>query len=83
MIIATLKLLPGGDTSLSATEGAHGVDHAAELGDESVARAVDHAAAMKGNSRVCEVTAQRTEPGKDALFVGAGQPGISGAAEMT
>ena len=52
---------------------AHRVDHAAELDDRAVAGALDHPAVMDGDGRVDEVAAQRSQPRKRSVLVGAGE----------
>jgi hypothetical protein len=52
----------------------HRVDHAAELGEDPVAGALDHAPAMHLDRRIDEVAAQRAQPRQNAVFVGPGQP---------
>ena len=56
---------------------AHGVDHAAELDEQSVARALDDASVVHGDGRVDQVAAQRPEPRQDAILVRARRAGYS------
>ena len=55
---------------------AHGVDHAAELNDGSVAGALDHAPVMGGDCRVDQIAAERPQPRQCAILVGAGKPAV-------
>jgi hypothetical protein len=54
------------------------VDHAAELDDRAVAGALDDASAVHGDDRVDQVAAQRPQPRKRTLLVGAGELAIAG-----
>ena len=56
---------------------AHGVDHAAELDEDAVAGALDHAAVMHGDGRIDQVAPQRPQPRQRAVLVGAGKPAVS------
>src|SRR5271169_6019044 len=49
------------------------IDHAAELDDRSVARALDHPAPVHGDGGIDQIAAQRPEPRERALLVGAGE----------
>ena len=49
-------------SDLDFDRAAHGVDDAAELGDEPVARALDDAPMMRGDGRVDQIAPQPTEP---------------------
>jgi hypothetical protein len=48
-----------------------GVDHAAELDDGPIARAIDEPSVVERDRRVDEVAAQGAEPRKRSLLVGA------------
>ncbi len=62
---------------LHLDRAAHGVDDAAELDQSAIACALDDAPSMDGNGRVDQVAAQRPQPCQNAIFVGAGETGIS------
>ena len=55
-----------GHAVLHLERAAHRVDHAAELGDEPVAGALDDAAVVDGDRRVDQVAAQRAQARKRA-----------------
>src|ERR1700722_7957048 len=57
---------------------AHGVDHAAELDDRTVAGALDDASVVHGDDRVDQVAAQRPKPRQRAVFVRPCEPAIAG-----
>ena len=51
------------DEAFCNRDGApHGLDDAAKLGDEPIARALDHPSVMGGNRRIDQIAAQRAEP---------------------
>ena len=56
---------------------AHGVDHAAELDEGSVAGALDYAPVVHGDGRVDQIAAQRPQPRQGAVLVRAGEPAVS------
>ena len=56
---------------------AHGVDHAAELDEDAVAGALDHAPVMHGDGRIDQIAAQRPQPRQGAILVRAGEPAVS------
>ena len=64
-------------TVLHLDGAAHGIDHAAELNDGSVAGALDHAPIMDGDGRVDQIAAQRSQPRQCAILVGASKPAVS------
>ena len=53
---------------------ANRVDDAAELRQDAVAGAFDHAPVVNGNAGVDQVASQRPEPRQNAVFVGAREP---------
>jgi len=53
---------------------AHGVDHAAEFDQSSIAGALYDTAAMHRDRRVDEIAAERPEAGKSAVLVRPGEP---------
>ena len=53
---------------------AHGVDHAAEFDQSSIAGALYDTAAMHGDRRVDEIAAERPEASKSAVLVRPGEP---------
>ena len=53
---------------------AHGVDHAAEFDQSSIAGALYDTTVMHGDRRVDEIAAERPEAGKSAILVRAGEP---------
>ena len=56
---------------------AHGVDHAAELDESSVAGALDDAPVMHGDGRIDQIAAQRPQPRQGAILVRAGEPAVA------
>ena len=56
---------------------AHGVDDAAELDEDAVAGALDHAAVMHGDGRIDQIAPERPQPRQCAILVGAGKPAVS------
>ena len=56
---------------------AHGVDHAAELNEASVAGALDDAPVVHGDGRVDQIAPKRPQPRQCAILVGAGKPAVS------
>ena len=56
---------------------AHGVDHAAELNDGSIAGALDHAPIVDGDYRVDQIAAERSQPRQCPILVGASEPAVS------
>ena len=57
---------------------AHGIDHAAELDESSVARPFEHTPVMYGDGRIDEIAAQSSEPRQGTILVNARQPAESG-----
>ena len=58
---------------LDLDRAAHGVDHAAELDDEPVARAFHQAAVMGGDRRIGEIAPQRAEIRQRAVLIRPGK----------
>ena len=56
---------------------AHGVDDAAEFDDQSVAGALDDAAAMRGDGGIYEIATKPSEASKRSVFVIASKPAVS------
>ena len=56
---------------------AHGVDHAAELDETSVAGALHYAPVMHGDGRIDQIAAERPQPRQCAILVRAGKPAVS------
>ena len=56
---------------------AHGVNHAAELHEDSVAGALYHAPVVHGDGRINQIAAERPEPRQRAILVRAGKPTVS------
>jgi len=52
----------------------HGVDHAAELDESSIAGPFEHAPIMYGDGRIDEIAAQSSEPRQGPILVNACQP---------
>ena len=50
------------------------VDHAAELDENPVARALDHPAVVDGDARIDEIASQSAQPRQNPILVCAGQP---------
>ena len=59
---------------------AHGVDHATELDDATVAGALNHTPVMHGDSRVNQIAAERPQPRQCLVFVGTSKPAVSTSA---
>jgi hypothetical protein len=55
---------------------ANGVNHAADLKDGTIAGALDHPPIMDGDYRVNQIAAERSQPCKDAILVGASKPAV-------
>ena len=55
----------------------HGVDYAAEFDEAAVAGPLDDAPVMQGECRIDQVAAQRSEPGKRAILVRAGEAAVA------
>ena len=55
---------------------AHGVDHATELNETSVAGALHHAPVMHGDGRIDQIAPKRPQPRQCAILVGAGEPAV-------
>src|SRR5271163_3334359 len=53
---------------------AHGIDHAAELHESSVAGPFEHTPVMYGDGRIDEIAAQSSEPRQGTILVNACQP---------
>ena len=58
---------------LHLDRAAHGVDHAAELGENAVSGALDDPPVMGGDGGIDQVAAHRPDPSERALFVAAGE----------
>ena len=56
---------------------AHGVNHAAELYETSVAGTLHHAPVMHGDGRIDQIAAERPKPCQRAILVGAGEQTVS------
>jgi hypothetical protein len=56
---------------------AHGIHDATELDECAVARSLHDAPVMHGDGRIDQIAAQRSQPGKRAIFIGAGKPAVS------
>jgi len=52
---------------------AHGVDHAAEFDERTIAGALDNAAVMHGDGRIDQVAAKRAQPGQRTILVRTGE----------
>jgi hypothetical protein len=52
---------------------AHGLDHAAEVSDTTIAGALHDAAVVDGNGRIDQVAAQSPQPCQKAVFIRAGE----------
>ena len=55
---------------------AHGVDHAAELNDCSIAGALDHPPIVNGDYRVDQIAPKRPQPRQYAILVRAGKSAV-------
>jgi len=55
---------------------AHRIDYAAELDDGTIAGALNHPPIMDGDYRVDSVAAERPQPCKDSILVGASKPAV-------
>ena len=55
----------------------HGVDHAAELDENSVAGALDDTPVMSGDGGIDQIAAQPPEARQGTIFGGAGEPAIA------
>jgi len=62
---------------LHLNRAAHGVDHAAELNETSVAGALYDTPVMHGDDRIDQIAAERPEPRQRAIFVRAGKPAVA------
>jgi hypothetical protein len=56
---------------------AHGLDHAAELDEATVASALHHPAVVDGDGRVDQLTTQRAQPRQSSVLVRAREPTIA------
>jgi hypothetical protein len=56
---------------------AHGVDHAAELNEASVAGPLHHAPVMHGDCRIDQIASKRPQPRQCAILVPARKPAVS------
>ena len=65
------------ETVLHLDPATHGVDDASELDQHAVAGAFHHPAIVNGNGGVDQITAERSEPGQNAVLVRAGKPRIA------
>jgi hypothetical protein len=57
---------------------AHGINHAAELDESSVARSFEHTPVMYGDCRIDEIAAQSSQPRQGTILINARQPAESG-----
>jgi hypothetical protein len=55
----------------------HRINHAAKLDNCAIAGAFDDAPVMHGEDRIDQVAAQRSQPGKDAIFVRSSKPRVA------
>ena len=65
------------EAALHFDRAAHRVDHAAEFDEAAVAGALENAPVVHGDGRVDQVAAQRPEPRKRPILVGAGEPAVA------
>ena len=56
-------------SGLHLYRAAHGVNRAAELYEDSVAGALDHAPVVHGDGRINQIAAERPEPRQCAILV--------------
>lgn len=70
-----MRAIAFGHPGLDFEGAADGVNHAAELNERAVARALHDPAMMHGDGRVEQIAAQRPQPRKGALLVRAGEAG--------
>ncbi len=66
-----------GQAVLHFDGAAHGVDHAAELGEAAVAGSLENASIVQGDGRIDQIAAERPEPGQRAIFVRAGEAAVA------
>src|SRR5271165_5801710 len=59
---------------LNFDRAAHGVHHAAELDERTIARAFDDAPIVDGDGRIDQIAAQRPQPSQRPILVLAGKP---------
>ena len=62
---------------LDFDRAAHGVDHAAELGDEPVAGAFDDAAVMRGDCGIDEIATEAPQARQGAILVRRGESAVT------
>jgi len=55
----------------------NGIDDAAKLDDRAIARSLNNAPVMNGDSRINQIAAQSPQPRQDAIFVCASEPAIA------
>src|SRR5271155_6033031 len=55
----------------------HRIDHAAELRDEPVPRALDDPSTMRGDSWINQIAAQRPQPSESSLLIRPGEPAVA------
>jgi hypothetical protein len=65
------------EAALHLDGATHGVDHTAELDEAAIARALDDAPAMRGDSGIDQIAAQPAEPRQRAILVRAREPAIA------
>src|ERR1700679_3910547 len=56
---------------------AHGLDHAAKLGDEPIASALDYPPMMDGDGGIDQLRAQRSQPRQSSVLVRAREPAVA------
>ena len=66
-----------GHAVLHFDRASHRVDHAAELGENSVARALHNAPAMDGDRRIEQIAPERPEPSQRTILVRACETAIT------
>ena len=62
---------------LHLDRAADGVDHAAELDDDPIARPFDDPPMVEGDGRINEIAAESPKARKSTLLIGAGEPAIA------
>src|SRR3984957_4623252 len=65
------------ETRLHLNRAAHRIDHAAELDDATVARALDDASAVGGDGGVDQVAAKSPKARKGAVLIRPGEPAVA------
>ena len=61
---------------LDFDRAAHGVDHAAELGDEPVARALDDTPVMRSDGGIDQIATEAPQARQGAILVRCGEPAV-------